>query len=224
MEEIFQAIRQHKISDQIVEQIKSLISDGKLKAGEKLPNERDFSLFLGVGRSSLREAIATLEATGFVEVRKRKGVYVRSLSARIIYDPLRLLLQEDQGKIRSLYELRRDIETAASYRAAQVRSPAGLKHLEELLARLQDSAESLSLILDYDFQFHLAVATLADNFLGLACSRTSWNCTRTAWGWPTRTWAGIRPTGTFSTPSTGRSSKPSAIRTRSGPGRPCSAT
>ncbi len=118
-----------------------------------------------MGRSSLREAIATLEATGFVEVRKRKGVYVRSLSARIIYDPLRLLLQEDQGKIRSLYELRRDIETAASYRAAQVRSPAGLKHLEELLARLQDSAESLSLILDYDFQFHLAVATLADNFL-----------------------------------------------------------
>ena len=105
MKNIYTQIRPHKISEEIVNQIKSLIKDGKLQPGQKLPPERTLADLLGVGRSSLREAINILEALGFVEIRNRKGIFVRPVSSPIISDPLRQILEEDKSKLYELYEL-----------------------------------------------------------------------------------------------------------------------
>ncbi|UCH42441.1 MAG: FadR family transcriptional regulator, partial [Dehalococcoidales bacterium] len=57
-------IKRRRLTDQIVDQLVSLIADGKLKKGDKLPVERELTEQFGVGRSSLREAIGALLLTG----------------------------------------------------------------------------------------------------------------------------------------------------------------
>jgi GntR family transcriptional repressor for pyruvate dehydrogenase complex len=54
-------------------QIEERILDGRLKAGDHLPSERDLALLLGVSRPSLRESLRVLEALGVVDIRRGGG-------------------------------------------------------------------------------------------------------------------------------------------------------
>ena len=55
-----------KTLDVITEQLESMILDGTLLAGQKLPPERELALEFDVSRPSLREAIGNLQARGLV--------------------------------------------------------------------------------------------------------------------------------------------------------------
>ena len=147
----------------MADQIRSLIKEGKLQPGEKLPSERSFSEVLGVGRSSLREALNILETQGFIESRKRKGVYVRNLGSPIISDPLRHILEEDKYKLLHLYEVRKDIELASAFQAAQSRSNEDLSHMNKLLLIMEKDSHESDLDVQHDLEFHLAVAQASKN-------------------------------------------------------------
>lgn len=161
----FTVIKQPKVSQEIVVQIKSMIKRGDLKPGEKLPSERQLAGLLGVGRSSLREAVNTLETLGFIEIKKRKGIFVRSVSATILNDPLLQILEEDQSKLPQLYELRKDIEMASSYWAAERRSQTQLAQIKSILQIMEKGAEMEQLSLKDDLDFHLTIAQASQNFL-----------------------------------------------------------
>ena len=60
----------------VMNQIIDLISQGKLKIGDKLPSEQEMTELFGISRISLREAMKLLEAKGYIESRDRKGKYV----------------------------------------------------------------------------------------------------------------------------------------------------
>ena len=68
---------------------------------------------LGVGRSSLREAMTILETMGLVEIRKRKGNFIKGISTTLDLDPLKQILKEDPSKIDAFYEIRNDVELAS---------------------------------------------------------------------------------------------------------------
>lgn len=165
MDNIYKQIRPHKIPEEIVQQIKSLIKDGKLQPGEKLPPERTFADLLGVGRSSLREAINILETLGFVEKRKREGIFIQSVSLPIISDPLKQILEEDKSKLYELYELRKDVELGSVHLAAKIRTRIDLARLKKFLARMEKDAQHNNLSLEDDIEFHLAIAQATHNFL-----------------------------------------------------------
>ena len=142
-----------------------LIKDGKLQPGEKLPPERTLASLLGVGRSSVREAVNMLETLGFLEIRNRKGTFVRSVSSAIISDPLEQILKEDKSKLLDLYELRKDIEIASAYLAAQRRTDADLATMKTFLDKMEAEAHNSRLPLDDDMEFHLAIARATGSFL-----------------------------------------------------------
>ncbi|MEJ2156081.1 MAG: FadR/GntR family transcriptional regulator [Desulfobacteraceae bacterium] len=161
----FSAIRQSKVSEDIVEQIKTLIREGQLKPGERLPSERQLAQILEVGRSSLREAINSLAMMGLVEVRQRKGIYVGSVSASLISDPLRQLMASDRDMFTHLYDIRIDIEVASATAAAENRSTEQLGVIASYLASMQDTGHDHSYNPVSDLQFHLAIAEATGNFL-----------------------------------------------------------
>jgi GntR family transcriptional repressor for pyruvate dehydrogenase complex len=142
-----------------------LIKEGKLQPGEKLPPERTLAEYFGVGRSSLREAINILETLGFVEIKKRKGIYIQSVSSPIMSDPLIQILEEDEGKLYKLYELRKDIELASTYLAAGRRTATDLSNMLKPLKRMEGDAKSAYFSLSDDVEFHLAIAQATHNFL-----------------------------------------------------------
>ncbi len=164
MDLVFKKIIPQKVTEEIAEQIRSLIKEGKLQPGEKLPPERTFANILGVGRSSLREAMNILEAQGFVEPRKRKGIYVRSLGAPVMSDPLRWVLEEDKTKLIQLYEIRKDLELASASKSAQLRSDDDLMRMRTALQKMEKDSNGSTFSLDGDLEFHLAIARSTNNF------------------------------------------------------------
>ena len=69
-------IRQRRLSDNIVEQLETMILEGTLQPGERLPPERALAEQFGVSRPSLREAVQKLVAKGLLISRQGGGNYV----------------------------------------------------------------------------------------------------------------------------------------------------
>ncbi|MGH7405409.1 MAG: FadR/GntR family transcriptional regulator, partial [Candidatus Methylomirabilales bacterium] len=63
-------IKKTRVYEDIVAQFKDLIADGKLRAGDQLPPERELSDTFQVSRASVREAIRTLESMGFLDTKQ----------------------------------------------------------------------------------------------------------------------------------------------------------
>lgn len=165
MNNVFEEIKVEKVSDKISEQIIALIVDGKLNPGDKLPGERQLIEMLGVGRSSLREALNRLETLGYIEVHKRKGNFVKSIDSTFTRDPLKNLIQGDVRKIVQLYEIRRDLELANAYNAALNRSHEDLSAIRNALALFRQPSGEAQFSWESDQQFHIAIAHATQNFL-----------------------------------------------------------
>ncbi len=97
----------------VMNQIIELISQGKLKIGEKLPSEQEMTELFGISRISLREAMKLLEAKGYIESRDRKGKYVRSLTDNV-KSSIEDLISIDHEKIWELLAVRRLIDSEAA--------------------------------------------------------------------------------------------------------------
>ena len=82
---MFRSIKHTKVSDEIVNQIKDLISDGILRPGDRLSPERELAKEFGVSRPSLREALNSLVAMGFLEV-KGKRTFIKSVASESVLE------------------------------------------------------------------------------------------------------------------------------------------
>ena len=163
MQPVFKEVQVEKVSDKIADQLALLIQDGRLLPGDKLPSERDLIKMMNVGRSSLREALNRLEILGFVEIRKRKGIFVKAISSTLHLDPLKDLIQQDQNQIPQLYEVRADIEQNNAYHAARNRNHENIAELEQCLERLGPARKEGRFTWDRDQAFHVAVARASQN-------------------------------------------------------------
>jgi len=161
----YQRIRPKKMSEEIVGQVKTLIKTGRLQPGEQLPPERTFAELLGVGRPTLREALNHLEALGIVEIRKRQGVFVKNIGSSLVSDPLCRVFQEDRGMLPYLYEMRKDIEIAASRLAAQRRAEEDLAAILAPIKNMENDLKTGAFSISDDIDFHMAVARATHNFL-----------------------------------------------------------
>lgn len=150
----------------VVDQILSSIQDGSLKAGERMPSEAKLAELTGVGRTSVREALAALRLMGVVETRVGDGSYVASFdgggthAAREIADAISMSEEAVQ-----LQEARGVFETGMVRLSAARWSPEKAKAFEQLLSSMENSAVS-ERYADYirlHRDFHLLLAQATDN-------------------------------------------------------------
>lgn len=167
METVFKEVRVEKVSDKIVTQLIDLITEGQLLPGEKLPSERRLTDLFGVGRSSLREALNTLETLGFIEIKKRKGNYVKSMDSAMPLNPLKKIMQVDQKRIVELYEVRRSIEQSSAREAAERRTEEDLAVILDAINKFKQPTGDRGFSWENEIAFHLAIARASHNFLRL---------------------------------------------------------
>jgi len=158
-----QAVRKNRRYEQVAEQIQGLIARGVLKAGDRLPPERELVSKFGVGRGSIRDAIRTLEVMGIVEPRQGHGTVVRELSAESLVVPLASVLSEKRHLVGELLDVRRMIEPALANRAARNATPEEIGKLEEILRRQQAKVRRGEPGIEEDSEFHYAIAVAARN-------------------------------------------------------------
>jgi GntR family transcriptional repressor for pyruvate dehydrogenase complex len=151
------------ITDQIVERITAFILDERLRPGDKLPSERELMVRLGVGRSSLREAIKTLSAIGIVVVQIGDGMYVGSGQSAILTKPLSWGLLIGEHTVREVVEARFLVETELCALAAERATDDDLNAIGALLDAMRAGSDDADAFTQADQEFHLAIAAAARN-------------------------------------------------------------
>lgn len=110
VQELFRANKRESAVDFVVNNIKKLLVEQKLKPGDRLPNEVEISEAMNVSRGSVREALRILTAFGLVESRVGTGTYICQKPGRTLSDSLLFSFFVNNPNIGKLYEFRRLIE------------------------------------------------------------------------------------------------------------------
>jgi len=158
----FEAIRRNKVYEEVAKQIERLILT-KLHPGDKLPAERELAEMFGVSRSSIRDAIRSLELVGLVEPRQGAGTVVCEVTADTLINPLASLLKHQQQLVGELLDFRLMIEPPLAARAATHASPEEIDEMEDILHRQGDKLAKEELAVEEDSEFHYAIAMASGN-------------------------------------------------------------
>lgn len=161
----FKPIRAKKIYEEIVEQIKGMITSGELSAGDKLVPERDLAERLQVGRSAVREAYRALEAIGVIEIRPGEGTFVREMGTKAMNDIMSLAVLTGKDTLFELMELRKIVEVEAAKLAAARRTDEDIRNMKRWLDQMKKDIAGGSLGDVADIKFHYALADAAHNSL-----------------------------------------------------------
>src|SRR5437870_6664737 len=159
----FETVRKVRRYEQVADQIRRLISQGRLKPGDLLPPERDLAAKLGVGRSSVRDAVRTLEVMGILEPRQGHGTVVRDLSTAALVVPLASVLTRKREMVAELLDVRRMLGPALAARAARNASEDEVAEMGRILERHEAKLRRGEQAVDEDGEFHYALALAARN-------------------------------------------------------------
>ncbi|BBH69849.1 GntR family transcriptional regulator [Actinoplanes sp. OR16] len=152
-------VRREPLADQAARLLFDRIRAGEWAVGEKLPGETTLGPQLGVGRSTVREAIRQLAGRGVLATRQGAGVFVTAVDVSEDWDAV--LRRSD---IVTVIEARIAIEVEAAFLAAERRTPADLGAMRDALA-LRSSTIEIDEHVDADMAFHRAIVAASGNSL-----------------------------------------------------------
>jgi GntR family transcriptional regulator, transcriptional repressor for pyruvate dehydrogenase complex len=158
----FETVRRDKVYEGVAKQIERLILK-KLRPGDKLPSERELAETLEVSRSSIRDAIRSLELMGLVEPRQGAGTIVREISSESLMNPLANALKRKEELIGELLDFRKMLEPQLAARAATRASPDEIFEMEAILERQEQKLRAGESAISEDSEFHYAIALASGN-------------------------------------------------------------
>jgi len=147
----------------VIEEILKNLKSGDLKPGDRLPTEREMSRMLGVGRSSIREAVKGLVLMGYLEASQGKGTFVRSdmPDGTLSYANLQNVMAAEN--ILDLMELRHIIECNAVSLAAARADTEDMDRILRALDQMKACRKDPKRFYAPDFKFHMAIADATHN-------------------------------------------------------------
>jgi DNA-binding FadR family transcriptional regulator len=151
-----QAVEPRRLYRQIAEQLAELIASGEFPPGTRLPAERELAVSLGVSRTSVREAIISLEMSGLVEVRVGTGIFVMA-AKNSAPGP-----DAGPGPF-ELLNARKLVEGEIAALAARSARPVDVAALEESVARMAAHNDDFAKREAEDEAFHRLLAKATGN-------------------------------------------------------------
>ncbi len=157
---VMQRLKNDNLSlhERICNSIKEYIVEQKLKPGDRLPSENELTGMLGVSRTSLREAITSLQALGIVEIQMGRGAFVREFNMQTITNNLAYGLQFKQSDLLELAEIRRLLEVYAIKNIALSITEEHLWQLRHTVDAMADKAATSSDFIEEDIRFHRLIS------------------------------------------------------------------
>ncbi|MGI6031284.1 MAG: FadR/GntR family transcriptional regulator [Eubacteriales bacterium] len=163
------SIKKASVSDQIFDQMLSMISAGEWKCGEKILSENELAAMFQVSRNSVRAALQKLSALGLLESRQGEGTFVSNESASNIYfNSLLPSLMWGNFELQEILEFRKIIEIETVKLAAQRATPEEIQELQELEDRMRREVQEnqpydKKKFARDDMYFHETIARCARN-------------------------------------------------------------
>ena len=157
---MFTPVKSTKVYEQVIEQIKYMITSGELKKGEKLPPERELVEKFQVSRTSVREALRALQIIGLIESRQGGGNYIKDSFDDNLIEPLSMMFVLQNSRNSEILELRRVLEVETARLAAKNISDEELTRLKEIIDRMKDLPdEKENVVLDKELHYVIAKAS-----------------------------------------------------------------
>jgi GntR family transcriptional regulator, transcriptional repressor for pyruvate dehydrogenase complex len=166
MDDMFNPVSLARASQAIVDQVRALIRDGQLTAGERLPSERDLCDRFGVSRVTVREALRILEASGLVTVKvgARGGAFITTPSSDRIGRGIEdYLTMSPSVSATEVTEARLVLEVGIVPTVCERATPEDIAHLLDLCDQADAALQRDEYTMEMSAEFHLAVARLAHN-------------------------------------------------------------
>lgn len=166
---MFQAAKQTKVFQDVVEQIQEAIFDGRLETGQTLPAERELKAMFNISRGTLREALRVLEQKGLIEIKLGVGggSVVKAVDTEQISESLGLLIRSQKVSLNHLAQFREDVESIIAAHAAQWHSQEDIKSLKQLLSKalkcVKRGRSQRDAFINIDKQIHMAMAEITGN-------------------------------------------------------------
>ncbi|WP_310728567.1 FCD domain-containing protein [Streptomyces sp. N2A] len=165
----WEPVRQSRTHELVLESIEARVLAGELKAGDRLPPERELAPVLGVSRSALREALRVLETIGVLVAQPGRGP---DAGARIVRHPddalgrlLRLHFALGSYRLEDVLEARVTLERSSFQTAAGHASAEDLEEAEALVRRMRAPGVEVVEFNDLDTRFHVLIARSSGNRL-----------------------------------------------------------
>ncbi len=174
MSDIFSRIEHSRTADEVVLQIESLILEGVLRAGDRLPGERELAKQFDVSRPILRDALKTLEARGLMVTRHGGGTHVADVIGQVFSKPVMELIVSHRKAVADYLEYRREIEGLAAEFAARRATAEDRALLDRIMARMEAAHKRADFReeAEIDVEFHHAVGECAHNIILLHTLRS----------------------------------------------------
>lgn len=176
----FEKVQSEKLSHAVVRQVELLILRGILRAGERLPSERDLAEQMGVSRPSLREALAELQDRGLLVSRAGAGVFVAEVLGSAFSPALIRLFSDHDEALFDAIAFRRDMEGLAAERAARLGSDTDLRLVDTVFRKMAEahSRQNAEEEARRDAEFHLAIVEASHNVILLHMMRSMYELLR----------------------------------------------
>ncbi|KAA0957938.1 FadR family transcriptional regulator [Planococcus sp. ANT_H30] len=124
----------------IVRDIRDMIRQEKIKPGERIPSERELAETMQVGRSTLREALRSLELLGLIETRRGEGTFLSDHRNHKLVEVLSTFVLQDNRSHEDVWETRLLHEIAAIHIICRNETISQMKVWDSFRLRLKDES------------------------------------------------------------------------------------
>ena len=162
MSQELRPVSRGRLYEQVIERLRAHVTAAGLKAGSRLPTERDLAQRLGVSRASVAQAIVALEVQGLVETRHGGGVYLRRDTLDV--EPVADLVARKK-RLPDVLDARDALETKLAQLAASRRTDDDLARIDAALELMRHEVRTGELPVEGDRAFHAAVVAAAHSQL-----------------------------------------------------------
>jgi GntR family transcriptional regulator, sialic acid-inducible nan operon repressor len=173
-------IVRRKLSTEVYERLKSMITTGELKAGDQMPSERELMERFGVGRPAIREAMQALNGMGLLAISHGERAKVLNVTPRSLFGQVdraaEIMLTTSPAALDHLKEARIFFERGIVRQAAERAEPADIDALGAFLAEQRAALGDPERFIGIDMRFHARIAAVPGNpiFEAVAESMLGW--------------------------------------------------
>ena len=152
-----------RLYEEIVNRLHVWIRQGQLQHGARLPSERELAEQFKVSRSSVREAIRSLELQGLVVSKRGSGTFINTQNIDSVVAMMASTLSSGADTVPDIFEVRHLLEPQIAAVAAQRATADDLQRMEDILLEQQHQILEGETGVDADTAFHFALASATHN-------------------------------------------------------------
>lgn len=156
-------VQQRSVVTLVIERIKEALINKHLKPGDFLPSEAELVKNLGVGKSTVREAVKMLQAMGVVEVRRGQGTVIREHPGEDLINPMIFQMIVQNGTPTDIVDLRMMFEPAYTLMAMERATPEDIANIRATIEQFEAKIHHHTQQAEDDLAFHYAILKSTHN-------------------------------------------------------------